>query len=488
MNREKIFSSLIWKLLERAGIQSVGFIVSLILARLLSPSDYGLITLIIVFINLANVFIQGGFNTSLIQKKDTDNLDYSSVFIFSLFTSFILYLVLFFSAPYIAIFYNELKLIMVIRVLSLILITGAVNSIQVAFVSRTMEFKKLFMSSIGSILISATIGIGMALNGYGVWALVFQQISNQICTVIIMWFTIPWRPKLLFSFKRLKNLLGYGWKILLSNLTNTLFLNLRSLLIGKIYTPEMLGYFNRGRQFPEIIMTNVNGSIQSVMLVAYSNEQDNTLKIKSMVRRSMTVSSFIIFPMMFGLAVVAEPLVRLLLTDKWILAIPYIQICAFTYMLMPIHTANLQAIKAMGHSDIILKLEIIRKILELSILVFSLKYGIFAIAIGEVITTVISLGINLYPNKRFINYGVLEQLKDIFPSFISSLIMAAIVLSINFIRMNLLIGFLIQIIVGVVIYVLLAYLFNRVTVNYLKDLMLGYLKSYRSNRIKESTI
>lgn len=484
MNREKIFSSLVWKLLERAGIQGVSFIVSIILARLLTPSDYGLISLIIVFINLANVFIQGGFNTALIQKKNTDSKDFSSVFYFSFFIAFILYIILFISAPTISRFYNEEELISIIRVLSIILFTGSINSIQVAFVTKNMEFKKLFMSSIGATMISAFIGIGMAMSGFGVWALVCQQISNQFFTVIIMWFTVPWRPKLIFSIERLKDLIGYGWKILMTNLSDTLFLNLRSLLIGKIYTPDMLGYFNRGRQFPEMIMTNVNGSIQSVMLVAYSNEQDNKQRIKEMVRRSMTVSSFIIFPMMFGLAVVAEPVVKILLTDKWLLAVPYIQICAFTYMLMPIHTANLQAIKAMGYSNIILKLEIIRKILELSILIFSVRLGVYAIAIGEVVTTVISLGINLYPNKKLINYGVKEQLKDITPSFFNSVIMAVIVYSLKFLSINIILKLIIQILAGAIIYIALSNIFNVSTIKYLSSLFKGYFKKSDKDLMK----
>lgn len=487
MNREKIFSSLVWKLLERAGIQSVSFIVSLILARLLTPSDYGLISLIIVFINLANVFIQGGFNTALIQKKNTDDKDFSSVFYFSLFIAFVLYIILFLFAPTISRFYNEEQLIKIIRVLSIILFIGSFNSIQVAYVTKKMEFKRLFISSIGATVISAIIGIGMAMNGFGVWALVCQQISNQLCTVIIMWFTVPWRPKLIFSIGRLKNLLSYGWKILLTNLTNTLFLNLRSLLIGKIYTPDMLGYFNRGRQFPEMIMTNVNGSIQSVMLVAYSNEQDNKQRIKEMVRRSMTVSSFIIFPMMFGLVVVAEPVVKILLTDKWLPAVPFIQICAFTYMLMPIHTTNLQAIKAMGYSNIILKLEIIRKILELSVLIFSVRLGVYAIAIGEVVTTIISLGINLYPNKKLINYGVKEQMKDITPSFFNSVIMAVIVYSLKFLSINVILKLIIQILTGVIVYITLSNIFNVSTIKYLSSLFKGYFnknnKYLRKGRI-----
>jgi O-antigen/teichoic acid export membrane protein len=467
ITKKEVISSLFWKLMERGGSQGISFVVSIVLARILLPEEYGLIALIMIFISLANVFVQGGFNSALIQKKDADDIDFSTVFYISLFIAGLLYIVLFFSAPSIARFYEQLQLIAVIRVLSITLFFGTVNSIQIAVISRNMQFKKLFYSSFGAIIASGIVGIIMAYKGFGVWALVAQQIINQLFSTLIMWFTVKWRPKLLFSFKRLQGLLSFGWKILVSNLINTLFLNLRSLIIGKIYSADMLGYFNRGKQFPLIIITNVNGSIQSVMLPAYSSEQGNRKRVKDMVRRSITTSSFIVFPIMVGLAIVSKPLVTLVLTDKWLPCVPFLQIFCATYMLMPIHTANLQAIKALGYSGKILKIELIKKILELTVLIISLNYGIYAIAVGGLIASLISLVINSYPNIELLNYSYKEQLKDVTPSLMISIVMGIVVYSIEFIGVSVGLTLLIQIFVGIISYFGLALFFKLESFSYL---------------------
>ena len=279
-----------------------------------------------------------------------------------------------------------------------------------------MQFKKLFFSSSIAITISGILGIILAYSGFGVWALVAQQLLNQIIIVIVLLIILKWYPKLVFSFKRIKILFRYGWKLLLSSLIDTIYMNIRSLIIGKIYHPAILGFYNRGDQFPQIIVSNINGAIQSVMLPALSNEQENKEKVKNMVRRAIVTSSFIIFPMMIGLAVVAEPVVKILLTDKWLACVPFMQIFCISYALWPIHTANLQAINALGHSEIYLKLELVKKILGTVILVISLFFGVYAIAIGTLVSGVISTFINAHPNKKLLNYSYIEQIKDILPS------------------------------------------------------------------------
>ncbi len=295
--KSKVLSSLFWKLMERGGTQGIQFIVQIVLARLLLPEDYGLIALVTIFIALANVFVQSGFNTALIQKKDADEVDFSSVFYLSLFVAGLLYIVLFFTAPFIADFYRDLQLIPVIRILAITLFFGAFNSIQNAYVSRNMLFKKLFFSSLGAILVSGIIGVIAAYMGYGVWALVMQQLSNQLMITLILWFTVKWRPRLLFSLKRVKVLFSYGWKLLASSLLNTLYMNIRTLIIGRIYSPATLGFYNRGEQFPKLIVTNIDGSIQSVMLPTLAAHQDDRIRVKDMVRRSIVTSSFVLFPM-----------------------------------------------------------------------------------------------------------------------------------------------------------------------------------------------
>ncbi len=467
VNKSKILSSLFWKLMERGGTQGIQFIVQIVLARLLIPEDYGVIALVTIFIIIANVFVQSGFNTALIQKKDANESDFSSVFYLSLFVASLLYVILFFAAPIIAAFYDESQLILVLRVISVTLFFGAFNSIQNAVVARKMQFKKLFFSSLGAIIASGTVGIVMAYTGFGVWALVLQQITNQLLIIVILWFTVEWRPRLLFSFERVKSLFSYGWKLLVSSLIDTLYMNLSSLIIGKIYNAEMLGFYNRGKQFPELIVINIDGSIQSVMLPAFASQQDNRQRVKDMVRRSIVTSSFILFPMMVGVAVIAEPLVKILLTEKWLPCVPFLQIYCVSYALWPIHTANLQAINALGRSDIFLKLEIIKKILGLAILGVTVFYGVYAIALGSIISGLIGTIINSYPNEKLLNYSYKEQWKDIMPSLLLSLVMGAVVYSVQLFGMTVWPILIVQGFVGIILYVGMARIFKLECFTYL---------------------
>ena len=467
--KSKILSALFWKLMERGGTQGIQFIVQIILARLLSPEEYGIIAIVMVFVLLANVFVESGFNTALIQKKDVDEVDFSSVLYLSIGAATILYIIIFFTAPSVANFYNQPILVQVLRVLSITLFIGAFNSIQNAFVARNMLFKKLFASSLVAVVISGIFGVIAAYNGLGVWALVLQQLTGQLAVVIILWFTVKWRPHLTFSIERIKTLFSYGSKLLASGLLDTLYRNLSTIIIGKMYTPSMLGYYNRGQQFPQLIVSNINGSIQSVMLPALSAHQDNRSRVKEMMRRAIVSSSFLIFPMMVGMAVVAEPLVKIVLTEKWLSAVPFLQIACFTFALWPIHTANLQAINAMGRSDIFLRLEIIKKIVGLIVLGISLPFGVYAIALGGVFSGLIGTFINAYPNKELLSYSYKEQWLDVMPSLIISLIMGIIVYPFIFINIPEWQILILQIVSGAIIYVVLAKLFKIESFTYLVE-------------------
>lgn len=456
--KSKILSSLIWKLLERGGTQGIQFLIQIILARILTPEDYGVIAIIMIFIALANVFIQSGFNTALIQKKKTDDIDLSSVFYLSLGVAVILYIILYLTVPIIANFYKTTELIKILRVLSLTLFLGVFNSIQNTIIIKNMEFKKEFFSSLTAVFFSGVLGVILAYNNFGVWALVYQQLVNQFLICLILWNIVKWRPKFLFSLERIKILFAFSGKILLSSLFDTFYMNITSLVIGKIYTTSMLGFYNRGNQFPQLIISNFNSSIQSVIFPALSAVQENKNRIKEIVRRCIVTSSYIIFPLMIGLMVIATPLVKILLTDKWLPCVPYLRIFCLSYALWPIHTANLQAINAVGRSDIFLKLEIIKKILGLSILVISMNYGMYAIAIGVLMTGILSSFINGQPNKIILNYGYLEQIKDICPSLILSLMMGCIIYPISLIRLNDLTLIIVQVILGIFVYIFLSYI------------------------------
>lgn len=457
-----LVNSLVWKLLERFGVQGISFIIQIILARILSPDDYGVLSVMIIFTTLANVFIQTGFNTALIQNKDVTEEDYSSVFWISIIMAFLIYVLLFVIAPIIADFYDMPTIVKPFRVLSLVLFPGSLNSIQLAKVSKELDFKQVFRSNIGAILVSGLLGIILAYLGWGVWALVLQYLSNVIIACIVMHFTVGWTPKLAYNFKRVKSLLSFGWKILLSSLIDALYQDLSSLVIGKKYSSSMLGFYNRGKQFPQFFIGAINGAVQSVMLPAMARKQDDRRHVKTLMRKSIMLSSFIIFPIMAGLAGIADSLVALLLTEKWLISVPFLQIFCFSLAFYPVHSCNLQAINAMGRSDIFLKLEIIKKVLGIILLMISILFfsSPIAIAFTGVITSVIGCFINAYPNKILIDYSYYEQFKDIIPSLGLSLIMFFCILPLKLLNLPIAIILLSQIVAGILVYFILSILFR----------------------------
>ena len=418
-----IFKSFIWKLLERCSVQVVSFVVTIVLARILMPSDYGQIALVMVFVNLANVIVDGGLNQALIQKKQTDDTDFSTIFHVCMLVSLFLYGVMFVAAPAIAGFYEAPGLVPVIRVLSLSLPLYSFNSIQRAYISRHMLFKSLFKSSLLAVMGSGLVGILMAMQGMGVWALVGSSLSSAFLMIVVMWFTVDWKPRIVFSVEGFKSLFAYGWKIFFSNFIIALFVNIRSLIIGKVYTAASLAFFDRGKQFPSLIMENINASIQTVLFPVFSAEQENRDKVRSMVSRSIKMSVFVISPMMMALFAMSKPLIVLLLTEKWLMAVPFVRIFCIAYLLMPIQIANIEAIKSLGRSDVILKLELIKKVLEVTILVISVFINVYAIAVGVIIYNFICIFINLFPNKKLLDYSIGQQIKDVVPSLTASLVM-----------------------------------------------------------------
>lgn len=468
--QRSVVSSLFWKLLESLGVQGIQLIIQLVLARLLLPKDFGTIALLTIFVNLSNILLQRGFSSALIQNRDVDETDFSTVFFLSIAGSCLLYGLLFCSAPYIAGFYKTGELTLILRVLAISLPFSAANSVQIAVVSRNMQFKKLFFSSMGAIVCSGTVGIGMAFADFGVWALVFQQIAYASLNCFFMARTVKWRPKLLFSRKRAAVLFSFGWKMLLTSLLDTIYVDIYTVVIGKLFSTQMLGYFNRGKQFPGVIVTSLNGSIQAVMFPAFSRLQDDKLKLKAMMRRSIVTSSFLVFPMMAGLAAAANPMVRLILTDKWLDSVPFLQIYCAYFALYPIHTANLQAISAIGRSDLNLKLEIVKKSLGVIILLITIPQGIFSIALGGVITGLISLVINSFPNIKLLGYPIHEQIVDILPSFFLALAMGVVVYSITLFRLPAGITLILQVPVGVVFYLGAARLFKFECLSYVLKL------------------
>lgn len=452
--------ALFWKMMERFGVQITQFVLQLVLARLLDPDHYGTLSMMIVFVNLANVFVQNGFNTSLVQNKDVREEDYSSVFWVTLMVALAVYGVIFVAAPWIGAFYAMPEITAPLRVLALMLLPGAVNSVQLAKVSREMDFKKVFTGNLAAVVVSASAGIYAAMRGAGLWALVIQSVTNVTTACVVMGFSVRWRPRLVLDRGRIRVLFSYGWKLLVSGLLETFYQEIRSMAIGKKYDSAILGYYNRGKQFPQFITSAVSGTVQSVMLPAMSEKQDDVAQVRQMTRNAIMVSAFLMFPMMAGLAGVATPLVSLLLTEKWLPCVPYLQVYCFTLAFNPVHACNLQAINAVGRSDIFLKLELIKKTIGIGALVFALVFfqSPMAVALTGAFTTITSCFINAYPNKKLIGYSYLDQLKDMLPPFAMSLLMLLVVLAVGMLQLDAWLLLCLQVIAGVVFYGLSALL------------------------------
>ncbi|MGN0373824.1 MAG: lipopolysaccharide biosynthesis protein [Enterocloster sp.] len=468
--KSKVMKGLFWKILENGGAQGIQFVIAIILARLLTPAEYGLVSIIMIFITIANVVVQNGFSTALVQKKNSDDADFSSVFYFSLAAAACMYAVLYAAAPFIGAFYRNEILIPIVRVLAVVLFPGAVISIQTAYVSRKMEFKGLFAATMGAVLVSGGVSIFMAVRGLGVWAMVGQQIAYYLALMTCLFLTVSWKPRAVFSMGRIRTMLAFGWKLLFAALLDTLFNNLYGLIMGKIYNEELLGAYNRGDQFPKLIVNNLGAAIQAVLLPAFSSRQGDINQVRSMVRRAIRTSSFLVLPMLFGLFAVADTMVAALLGEKWMVCVPYLRIMCIAYSFWPIHITNLQAINAVGRSDIFLKLEVIKKTVGILGLVIGIHYSPVVLVSIKAGIDFLCTFINAWPNKKLLGYSIGSQWMDIMPSMLLSIAMCAAVYGLQFVLpggpwMKLIL----QILAGVLVYGGLAWLFRVESFCYLAD-------------------
>ena len=450
--RERPIVGFIWRFLERFGAQLVTFIVSIVLARRLEPTAYGIVALVSVFTVIVQTFVDSGLGTALVQKKDSDDLDFSSVFYFNLFFCALLYVCIFLAAPVIAAYYNLIELKRLIRVLSITILISGIKNIQQAYVSKHMMFKKFFFSTLAGTIVASFVGIYLAYSGYGVWALVFQNLANKCIDTIVLWITVQWRPKLCFSFQRLKELWRYGWKILAAALIDRIYKQIRILIIGKHYSSTDLAFYNRGEQYPGLIIDNIDVSIDSVLLPSLALAQDNLESVKNLTRIALQVGSYILTPMLMGLAVCAKPIVSLMLTEKWLPCVPYLQVFCFCYALRPLNTANLNAIKAIGRSDVYLRLDIIKKLVGILIVILTARISVFAMALGLAASGIIAMLINMWPNQKLLNYTITVQIMDIAHPAIISSIMGLLVWIVTLLHLSDALTLIIQIPLGVLIY------------------------------------
>lgn len=460
-NKSEIVTSLFWKILENGGSQGVQFLVSILLARLLSPGEYGIVAIVLIFTTIANVLVQNGFSSALIQKRNADNLDFSSVLIFNILLAIVIYWVLFLLSPVIAGIYKRNELTMILRVMGIIIIPGSIISVQNSYIARNMKFKMLFIATFLSSIISGGVSVIMALRGMKVWSLAFQQIVYYFALLVILGIGSGFYPKTEFSFERLKTMFAFGSKLLIASLIDTIFNNIHGLIIGKAYSEEMLGAYNRGEQFPKLVVTNLSSAIQSVLLPVMSKKQDSREEIKKLLKSSIKLSTFVVAPMMCGLAAVSNNLIILLLGEKWSEAIPFLQMMCFSYVFWPIHISNLQALNAMGRSDIFLKLEIIKKCMGVFILIIGIHYNVFVFVGLKAFSDLICAFINAAPNAGLLGYSLREQSMDTLTNFLPAVIMGICIYAAG---LKLGIGILslvVQIISGIIIYIILLLLFRN---------------------------
>lgn len=430
--KNKVAKGAVWATLEKFVLQVVHFVVGMVLARLLTPTDYGTVALLSLFFAIAGSLATCGFGNALVQKKNVNEMEFNSVFYTSIAISVVIYGVFFFTAPWIARFYNVPVLCPVVRVSALSFIFNAVNSVQGAELSRKMLFDRRFKISFITCAVSSVCGITFAYYGWGVWALVISALLTSIASVIAYWFIIAWRPKLMFSFASLKDLFSYGWKMSVAGLVHTTYANLSGFLIGKCYSPADLAFVNKGRSMPNLLMSTVDGTINSVSFPALAQLQDQKAKVRDGMRRMIQCSTYLVFPLLAWLCICARPLTILLYGDKWVEAIPYVMVACFTFSLLPFHTINTNAISAIGRSDVFLLLDCIKKVVGIIVIVVSLRYSVMTFMLSVAfIQSPFAVFVNTFANGRLLGYNLAMQLRDVLPSAMLTAAMAATVMAVR---------------------------------------------------------
>ena len=430
MEKHRTIISVCWKLLERGGNQSIQLVVQIVMARMLTPKEFGALAIMLVFINIGNVIVTSGMSTALVQSEEVDNSDFSTVFWMSLGASTVLFAALFVAAPTLSTFYDMPAIVSALRVLGIIFLITAFNSVQVAIVQREMQFRKVFNATIVSVLVSGVIGIAAALMGAGLWALILQQLVYQLTNCFVLGLQVKWFPSFVFESAKAWRLFSYGWKLLISGLLDQGYQSLSDLIIGKQFSASSLGLVSQGKKYPQAVGSMLDGAIQPVMLSAVSRVQKDVSQVKRLVRRALKTSTFLIVPSMTLFAVAAESIVGLLLGEKWLPCVPFLQMYCFIYALLPIHTTNLQALNGMGRSDLFLKLELIKKAYGLCFILFAafVMRDVYLMVSMYMITDIISTFVNAYPNKQVIGYSYSEQIRDIAPAFMISAIAGGLAL------------------------------------------------------------
>lgn len=458
--KQKTVKGIFWNGAGQILTQVIHFCFGVFIARILTPQDYGLVGMILVFTSLAQVFVDSGFSNALIRKKDRTEIDYSTAFYFNIGVGFLGYLVIFIAAPFIANFYNEPLLEQLTKVVGINIFINSLAVVQYAQFSINVDFKTTAKVSTIAILISSSLGLWMAYSGFGVWTIVWQSVVSRIVSVVLLWFLSKWRPHLEFSWSSFREMWSFGYKLTLSYLLDILYRNIYQLIIGKLFSAKDLGNYTRAQQFANLPSSTFTSVLGGVTYPILSSIQDDDARLASVYRKYLRLSAFIVFPLMVGLSALAEPLIIYILTEKWRASIILLQIICFNMMWYPIHAINLNLLQVKGRSDLFLKLEIIKKIIGVTILCITVPIGLVAMCIGGIFSSILCLVVNTHYTGKLINVGFGLQMRDLLPTLLLSLAMGVVVLlSVWFIPSNLL-KLIVGVVVGVVFYILVARLFK----------------------------
>ncbi len=474
--KKKSLNSFVWRMGEGVIAEGMTFIVGMILARLLMPEEFGLVALTGLVLAVVNVFADCGLGQALIQKKTADELDTNTVFFAGLALSVLLYVCVFFMSPFFANIFHQSSISSLIRVSALMLLLSSYNSVQTAKISRALDFKKFFYVGIISSFVSGGVGVCMALSGMGVWALIAQRMSYTLMRTITLYRIVKWFPRLQFSIERFCSLFSYGINLMASGVIGMIFNQMKGFLIGVKYEPSDLSYYNRGESLPSILCNNINGTINQIMLPALSKLQDNPDAMKNGLRRSISLSSFILFPMMFGLVATSDNIITILFSEKWLCAVPFLRVISIGYCFQILSSANLMAVNAIGRSDISLKLEFVKKPIFLLLLLVGMYFGPLTIAMAVAVNSIFAMIINAWPNRKLINYSLMEQWKDLFPQFMIAIFMSVLVGILGMLDINMYVLFLGQVVLGIMVYLGMSKLFKLEAFNYAERTIKEFLR------------
>lgn len=456
--RKKTLYGMSWSFAENLSQQGIQFVIGVLIARVLSPSDYGMVGMLAIFTAISQTLINSGFSTAIVRKTDRTQTDLSTAFWFNMAVGLALYFILFLSGPLIARFYNEPLLSDLIKVTALTLILNSLCIVQQALFTIKMDFKTQAKISVTASLVTGITGVAMAYNGFGVWSIVWPGVAGGAVRCVMLWVSSKWRPDKVFSKRSFRELFSFGSKLLVSGLIDTLYNNIYPIIIGKKFSATDLGYYSRADGYSQLPATTITGVLQRVTFPMLCEIQDDMARLENVYRRLLRLSAFVVFPAMTGLAAIAEPLIRFMITDKWLMCVPYLQILCFSLMWYPIHAINLNLLQVKGRSDLFLKLEIIKKMIGVLTIIIAVPFGIIWMCIGRVITSILCLAVNTYYTGKLIHVGFIKQMGDLLPILLLSLFNGAIVLGITYFIDNMALQVVIGLVTGIVVYIATAYL------------------------------